>query len=167
MQSIFRIGRIECLVNPDLGREKEMAFQPTDNPKRVMVIGGGPGGLNAARIAAKRGHKVDLYEKKTYLGGQLNLGVKPYFKKELNHLLEFLITQVKKENVTCHMGNEITVDIVKKHSPDVVIIATGSSPFIPPIQGIDLPTVLSVPELLIGSNSSIGPKAKDGPTADC
>lgn len=158
MQSIFRIGRIECLVNPDLGREKEMAFQPTDNPKRVMVIGGGPGGLNAARIAAKRGHKVDLYEKKTYLGGQLNLGVKPYFKKELNHLLEFLITQVKKENVTCHMGNEITVDIVKKHSPDVIIIATGSSPFIPPIQGIDLPTVLSVPELLIGSNSSIGPK---------
>ncbi len=157
MQSIFRNGRIECLVNPALGREKEMAFQPADKPKKVMVIGGGPGGLNAACVAAKRGHSVNLFEKKSQLGGQLRLGVKPYFKKELNHLLEYLITQVDKGKVNCHLNHAVTVDTVKEYSPDAVIVATGSSPSRPPINGINLPVVLTVPDILNGSQ---GPKGK-------
>ncbi|MGD9161159.1 MAG: FAD-dependent oxidoreductase, partial [Desulfobacteraceae bacterium] len=156
MQSIFRNGRIECLVNPTLGREKEMAFQPTDRPKKVMVIGGGPGGLNAARIAAKRGHIVDLFEKKSQLGGQLRLGVKPYFKKELNHLIEFLITQVNKEDINCHLNHEATPETINEYKPDAVIVATGSNPARPPVQGIDLPIVLTVPDILNGSGSSHG-----------
>ncbi|MGD9238191.1 MAG: NADH:flavin oxidoreductase, partial [Desulfobacterales bacterium] len=64
MESIFRKGRIECLVNPTLGREKEMAFVPASKPKRVMVVGGGPGGLNVAWVAARRGHKVHVFEKR-------------------------------------------------------------------------------------------------------
>ncbi len=158
MQSIFRNGKIECLVNPTLGREKEMAYQPAENPKRIMVIGGGPGGLNAARIAAKRGHHVDLFEKKSHFGGQLLFGVKPYFKKELNHLIEFLITQVNKEKVNCHLDHEVTLDIVKKYEPDAVIVATGSSPARPSIQGIDLPNVITVPEILNGSGPLKGNK---------
>ncbi|NNL78240.1 MAG: NAD(P)-binding protein, partial [Desulfobacterales bacterium] len=71
MQSIFKKGRIECLVNPMLGREKEMAFVPTQKPKKILVVGGGPGGLNVAWVAAKRGHKVQVYEKRSELGGQL------------------------------------------------------------------------------------------------
>jgi len=158
MQSIFRNGKIECLVNPALGREKEMAFQSTDKPKRVMVIGGGPGGLNAARVAAKRGHIVDLFEKKSQFGGQLRLGVKPYFKKELGHLIEFLTTQVNKEKINCHINHEVTSETIKEYSPDVVIVATGSNPSKPPIPGIDLPIVLTVPDLLNGSGFSHGKK---------
>ena len=158
MQSIFRNGKIECLVNPSLGREKEMSFLPTDEPKKVMVIGGGPGGLNAARMAAKRGHIVDLFEKNSQLGGQLLFGVKPYFKKELNHLLEFLITQVNKEKVNCHLNYEIIPDNIKEYNPDIIIVSTGSNPVKPLIQGIDLPIVITVPEILNGSGLSKGKK---------
>lgn len=156
MQSIFRNGKIECLVNPALGREKEMAFKPADKPKKIMVIGGGPGGMNAARVAAKRGHTVDLFEKKSELGGQLRLGVKPYFKKELNHLIEFLITQINKEKIVRHLNHEVTIETIKEYNPDAVIVATGSSPACPPIKGNNLPVVFTVPDILNGSGVTLG-----------
>jgi hypothetical protein len=77
MQSIFRKGRLECLVNPSLGRETEMAFCPADPPKKVIVIGGGPAGLNVAWVAARRGHTVELFEKNSFLGGRLFFGSIP------------------------------------------------------------------------------------------
>jgi len=83
MQSIFRKGRLECLVNPSLGRETEMAFRPADPPKKIAVIGGGPAGLNVAWVAAKRGHQVTLFEKNAFLGGRLFLGSIPRYKQEL------------------------------------------------------------------------------------
>jgi 2,4-dienoyl-CoA reductase-like NADH-dependent reductase (Old Yellow Enzyme family) len=76
MESIFKKGRIECLVNPMLGREKEMAFIPARIPKKIMVVGGGPGGLNAAWVAAKRGHDVHVYEKRSEPGGQMCMCMK-------------------------------------------------------------------------------------------
>lgn len=151
MQSIFRNGKIECLVNPTLGREKELILKPAAKPKKVVVVGGGPGGLNVARIASKRGHFVDLYEKNSQLGGQLLLANKPYFKKELNQLLEYLLTQIKKEKVNCHLNHEITLKEINTLNPDVIIIATGSIPFMPPIKGINNLNVLTVPEILNGS----------------
>lgn len=151
MQSIFRNGKIECLVNPTLGREKELILKPVDKPKKVLVVGGGPGGLNAARIASKRGHSVDLYEKSSLLGGQLLFARKPYFKKELNQLLEYLLTQIKKEKVNCHLNHEITLKEISSIKPDVVIIATGSKPFMPPIKGINSRNVMTVPEILNGT----------------
>ncbi len=148
MQSIFRNGKIECLVNPTLGREKELVLEPADKPKKVLIVGGGPGGMNVAHIASKRGHTVDLYEKNSQLGGQLLFGIKPFFKKELNQLLEYLLTQIKKENVNCHLNHEITLEEIKMLNPDVVIIATGSKPFMPPIKGINNRNVMTVPEIL-------------------
>lgn len=151
MQSIFRNGKIECLVNPTLGRERELIFKPADKPKKVLIVGGGPGGLNAARIASKRGHRVDLYEKNSQLGGQLLYGIKPYFKKELSQLLEYLITQIKKEKVNCHLNHEITLKEIIDRNPDIVIVATGSKPYKPPIKGIENHIVLTVPEVLSGA----------------
>ncbi len=147
MQSIFRKGRIECLVNPNLGREKEMEIHPTDSPKKVMVIGGGPGGLNAACTLAKRGHNVSLYEKESFLGGQLILGSFSVYKKEMLHLIDFLKKQIKKSNVTCHMNSEVNIHMIKETNPDIVIIATGSIPYKPPVDGINLPIVITVPEV--------------------
>jgi 2,4-dienoyl-CoA reductase-like NADH-dependent reductase (Old Yellow Enzyme family)/thioredoxin reductase len=137
MQSIFRKGQIECLVNPSLGREKEMRITPADHPKKIMVIGGGPGGLNVARIAAMRGHHVSLYEKAPALGGQLILGSAAQHKKELHNLINFLINQVKKHNVDCRLSTTVSIGTIKQNEPDAVVIATGSSPFIPQVEGIE------------------------------
>jgi 2,4-dienoyl-CoA reductase (NADPH2) len=150
MESIFRRGRIECLVNPTLGREKEMEFTPASPPKKVMVIGGGPGGLNVAWVAAKRGHEVHLYEKQATLGGQLILGSITSYKKELLSLIEYQKTQIQKFGVKCHMNVEVTLDTIKKEDPDVIILATGSYPVTPPVPGIDKPIVSTFIEIFNG-----------------
>lgn len=150
MESIFRRGRIECLVNPSLGREKEMAFRQAERPKKVMVIGGGPGGLNVAWVAAKRGHDVSLFEKQGVLGGQLILGSVTSYKKEILNLIKFQERQIERFGVKCHFNHEVTVDTVKAQDPDVVILATGSLPFLPPVDGIDKALVSSFTEVLNG-----------------
>ena len=150
MQSIFKKGRIECLVNPMLGREEEMAFIPTQNPKKVMVVGGGPGGLNVAWVAAKRGHTVHVYEKRSVLGGQLVPGSTPGHKAELRSLIRFQIKQSELYGVKCHLNHEVTVEDVKALDPDVVVLATGSLPALPPVQGIDKDIVLTFEDVLNG-----------------
>lgn len=156
MESIFRKGRIECLVNPTLGREKEMEIHPADSKKKVMVIGGGPGGMNVAWVAAKRGHEVHLYEKQSTLGGQLNLGSITRYKKELLSLIHYQIRQIEKCGVHAHLNFEVTLDTVKKEKPDVVILSTGSIPIMPDVPGIDKAIALSLPQVLTGSKPAIG-----------
>ena len=151
MESIFRKGRIECLVNPMLGREKEMAIIPTENPKKVMVVGGGPGGLNVAWVAAKRGHNVHVYEKRDSLGGQLLPGSIPGHKKELRSLIRFQKKQIEKYGVTCHLNHEVQVEDIRAMNPDVVILATGSQPLIPQVPGIDSDIVLTYEDVLNGT----------------
>ena len=150
MESIFRKGRLECLVNPYLGREEELRTERAEKPKKVMVIGGGPGGLNAAWIAAKRGHDVHLYEKAPVLGGQLVPGSKTTYKKEMQTLIHFQRKQVELHGVRCHLGFEATAETVKKEDPDVVILATGSRPVLPPVEGIDKPVVTTFDAVLNG-----------------
>jgi pyruvate/2-oxoglutarate dehydrogenase complex dihydrolipoamide dehydrogenase (E3) component len=150
MQSIFRKGRIECLVNPMLGREEEMAILPTNNPKKVMVVGGGPGGLNVAWVAAQRGHTVHVYEKRSVLGGQLVPGSTPSHKAELRSLIRFQTKQAKLNKVKCHLNHEVTAKDVKMLDPDVVVLATGSMPMIPAVQGIEKQIVLTYEDVLNG-----------------
>jgi 2,4-dienoyl-CoA reductase-like NADH-dependent reductase (Old Yellow Enzyme family)/thioredoxin reductase len=151
MESIFRKGRIECLVNPMLGREKEMAIVPTQNPKKIMVVGGGPGGLNVAWVAAKRGHEVHVFEKRESLGGQLLPGSIPGHKKELLSLIQFQKKQIEKFGVRCHLSHEVTTQDVQEFNPDVVVLATGSLPAIPPVEGIDNNIALTYEDVLNAS----------------
>jgi NADPH-dependent 2,4-dienoyl-CoA reductase/sulfur reductase-like enzyme len=125
-----------------------MAFHPTKNPKKVMVIGGGPGGLNVAWVAAWRGHDVHLFEKQSTLGGQLLLGTVSDYKKELRSLIRFQKRQIKKFGVKCHLNQEVTVETVRQENPDVVIAATGSLPSLPPIKGIKKDIVIPYADVL-------------------
>ncbi|MEJ2478002.1 MAG: FAD-dependent oxidoreductase [Desulfobacterales bacterium] len=150
MQSIYRKGRLECLVNPALGREQEMQILPATQPKKVMIVGAGPGGLNAAWVAAKRGHEVHLYEKQAYLGGQLVPGSRTAYKREMQSLINFQKRQVELNGVICHMGQEVTAQTVQKENPDLVILATGSRPILPPVEGIDEASVVTFDIVLNG-----------------
>jgi 2,4-dienoyl-CoA reductase-like NADH-dependent reductase (Old Yellow Enzyme family)/thioredoxin reductase len=150
MESIFRRGRVECLVNPTLGREKEMELKPAKKPKRVMVVGGGPGGLHVASVAAARGHEVLLFEKQSRLGGQLLLGSVTKYKKEILSLISFQRTQVEKMKIKTYLNCEVTPETVKEIKPDEIILCTGATPILPPIPGMERPIVYSLPDILDG-----------------
>jgi pyruvate/2-oxoglutarate dehydrogenase complex dihydrolipoamide dehydrogenase (E3) component len=127
-----------------------MEIHPTDKPKRVMVVGGGPGGLDVAWISAIRGHEVHLYEREAVLGGQLNLATVADYKKELLNLISFQKRQIEKSDVRIHLNHEVTLDTISEESPDVVIFATGSVPLLPPMPGIEKPNILTPTEIFNG-----------------
>lgn len=139
-----------CVINPTVGREKEMAIAPAARPKKVMVVGGGPGGLEAARVAALRGHQVSLYEREAEPGGQFNLAAVPPLKQELSKGIKYLRTQVEKAGVTLQLNTEVTPELVAQAKPDVVIVATGGESLVPDIPGIRGDKVVSAHDVLAG-----------------
>ncbi|MBW1697074.1 MAG: FAD-dependent oxidoreductase [Deltaproteobacteria bacterium] len=151
MQSIFRKGRVECLVNPSLGREAEMEIRPAGQPRKILVIGGGPAGMNAAWVAAKRGHDVHLFEKNNALGGQLIPGSIPEYKKEVRSLIRFQKRQMEKFGVKCYLNQEATLSTIKEMNPDVVIVATGAVPCPPPFEIPDNDIVVPLEAVLNGN----------------
>ncbi len=134
---VVRRGNIAaCTVNPYLVREKDAPLLKTESPKRVMVVGGGPAGITAAVTASKRGHRVHLYEKGDQLGGLIVAGSKPEFKYEFGKLLEYFRDEVMDSNVKLKLAEEVTPQLVKREAPDVLVIAIGGTPVVPPIKGI-------------------------------
>lgn len=136
------VGRIRqrkvigCALNPTTGFEREMALTPALKEKSVLVIGGGPAGMEAARVCALRGHKVTLWEKEKKLGGQLIAASVPEFKADYGRLINYLATQIRKSGVVVEFGKEATAELIKNAHPDVVFIATGARPKVPDIEGV-------------------------------
>jgi 2,4-dienoyl-CoA reductase-like NADH-dependent reductase (Old Yellow Enzyme family)/NADPH-dependent glutamate synthase beta subunit-like oxidoreductase len=144
---------IACLGNALTGREWEFDLdRKASVPKRVLVIGGGPGGLECARVAAQRGHDVFLYEKGHELGGQMNIAAIPPHKGEIKELAGFLISQVKDLGVRVKVGEEVDETVIDKIKPDLVMLATGSLPINPDIPGVENNNVLSADEILAGAS---------------
>lgn len=139
-----------CVVNPTVGKEKDMALVPAAVPKRVLVAGGGPGGLEAARIAALRGHAVTLCDKAGKLGGQLNLAVVAPMKQEITVWIQYLSAQVRKAGVRVELNTEVTPALVAERKPDVVVVATGGEAVVPPIPGVDRAKVVHSADVLLG-----------------
>jgi 2-enoate reductase len=135
-----RVGKrkyISCTVNPQAGNERNFALIAAGNKKKVIVIGGGPGGMEAARVSALRGHEVILIEKGYELGGMLIPASKPSFKYDYQRLINYFITQLKKLGVTIKSNTKATPELIIEMRPDIVFIATGANPIIPKIPGAD------------------------------
>ncbi len=142
---------ITCVQNPALGREAEYAAPRASRRRKVLIAGGGPAGLEAARTAALWGHKVVLYEKEKVLGGQVNIAVIPPMKDIYKEVTISRAKAIKQLGVKVHPGKKLIPEITKKESPDVLIIATGSRPLIPNIAGIDRNNVVTASEVLKGA----------------
>jgi 2,4-dienoyl-CoA reductase (NADPH2) len=135
-----------CRVNASLGHEMEYVIKPAAVKKKIMIVGGGPAGLEAARVLGLRGHKVVLFEKMSRLGGSMGLAsmVKGTEREDIPGLIKYLDRQVRKAGVDVRTGTTATPDIVDEVKPDVIIVATGGTHDIPKIPGIDkLPVATS------------------------
>lgn len=137
-----------CSLNPRMGKEVECAIEPARVVKRVLIVGGGPGGMEAARVAALRGYQVTLCERAEKLGGQLSVACLPPYKDELGCLIESMATQVKKAGVEVRLNTEVTPEAVEKENPDVVILATGATPAIPDVPGVKQGNVVTAVDVL-------------------
>jgi 2,4-dienoyl-CoA reductase (NADPH2) len=138
-----------CLANPEAGLEEVRKIKKAAKPKKVVVIGGGPGGMEAARVAAVAGHKVKLFERESRLGGQLHLAGKPPSRGEFLALLDYYLAVLPRVGVEICTGTEATAETIKEENPDAVIVAEGARQLIPPIKGVDNPIVVMAWDLLL------------------
>ncbi len=155
----FMRGRpLSCAVNPACGRETLYRLNQAERQRSILVVGGGVAGMEAARVAATRGHKVVLYERGKSLGGHLIEASVPGFKKDLGTLLNWYKKQLSNLGVKVRLEIEVSVALIMKERQDVVIVATGSKAIMPDIPGIERPGVITCIDLLLG-------KKKAGKTA--
>jgi dimethylglycine catabolism A len=147
---IYQGKPVTCVHNPATGRETELPpVGAAAVSKRVVIAGGGVAGLEAARVAALRGHHVLLFEREAALGGQVLIAARTPARADYAAIVGFLVRQVTNLGVDVHLGAEATVDLVLAREPDVVIVATGSHPHLPPVPGVDGKHVVTDRDVLL------------------
>ncbi|MCX5998521.1 MAG: FAD-dependent oxidoreductase, partial [Chloroflexi bacterium] len=145
IHQIFMSDSMCCAVNASAGREEAFKLQPADRPKKVMIVGGGPAGMEAARIAASRGHRVKLYEKDRRLGGSLAFA--SVLTKENEDFMDYLVRQVGRLQVEINRGQEVMPAMIEAEKPDAIVLAVGPELAAPGIPGADQHNVITGREL--------------------
>jgi 2,4-dienoyl-CoA reductase (NADPH2) len=145
---VARGFEMRCAVNPELGLEDGWELVPAAVPRRVMVVGSGPAGMEAARIARLRGHDVSIWERDDEIGGKLDVASRAPSKSEVLRYRDYQVRTLDELGVDVHTGVEVTAELVEREDPDVVVLATGAEPLFPPIPGIDGPSVVDAQDIL-------------------
>ena len=148
--------KVSCMVNPFCGKESEMKITPADTQKKVIIVGGGPAGLEAAWVAAKRGHDVTLYEKSGKLGGNFRIAAIPPAKQEILNAIEYYKVMGDKYGVDYQLNVDVTEEMILEKNPDVVILATGGAEIIPNIPGVNQENVFTSSQVLTGEKDPVG-----------
>ncbi|MBU3019153.1 NADPH-dependent 2,4-dienoyl-CoA reductase [Paraglaciecola agarilytica] len=148
LDHVFEGKMTSCLVNPRACHETELSILPTQTPKNIAVIGGGPAGLAAAKTAAERGHKVTLFDSADELGGQFNIAKQVPGKEEFYETIRYFKRQLELHKVTVKLNTRVTASDLNDSDFDDVIVATGIEPRTPPIEGIDHAKVMTYIEVI-------------------
>lgn len=157
LDHVFVGKKVSCLLNPRAGRETELRLTPSAQPKDVVVVGAGPAGLSAAIAAAKKKHRVTIYEKADSIGGQFALAAKIPGKEEFNEALRYFKRQLEILPINVRLNAQVSAEQLKKMGAQVVILASGVRPRRPKIHGIDNDRVLTYDQVL-NKQKSIGKK---------
>jgi len=139
-----------CVFNPLTGREAEVSITPSDQPRNVMIVGGGPAGMEAAFVAAQRGHHVKLYEQENRLGGQFNLAAKAPHKEEFLDILQYQNLMAERAGVDIRLNTRVTPEMASSLNPDVLILATGGIPLTIHFPGLEDTRWMLASDLLDG-----------------
>ena len=146
--TIFSGNPVTCILNPLAGFEAYYKVERAETPKKIMIAGGGPAGMQFAITAAQRGHRVTLFEKEARLGGQVNLAGAPPGKAELLKLIKSMENRMDLLGVAVELNTLLTPDMVARKKPDLLVVATGAEPVSPDVPGAHLPHVVDAWDVL-------------------
>jgi len=153
---IFSGESVGCILNPRTGREYAIQISQAKIPKKIMVAGGGPAGMEFALTAAQRGHQVTLYEQDDRLGGQVNLAAAAPGKKEFLKIIGSMTARMNRWGVAVNLNTPLTPELVEKEKPDLLVVASGARAAVPDVPGLDKPQVVNAWDVLGEKSAWIG-----------